>query len=506
MRGKEPKRRSACKASPDVPRRPAEPSKVVGTSPAIGACCSKHGIRTALPICALPPAAKSSSIERLRSVWQPSCPTWDECLVVARRFRRPRRAFDREGYGRPTPGTSWDASGTARQCGECVCLLLWGDLSCDGLMGGVVMATRRSPVRGSDRGPSSRRDAVEQAYLGNQRMPTMGGIEIVKRHGVSARAYRADPRFLAGRRCALRERSDMRGVACQFLERAGPHRPTIDCSARNEDPRCGAYWPACGRASFSPPRVNFELVARDAGMISLVTSPVWWVSRSTSSNHVAIRSRGVDDHRDDRDAATQLPKRVAVRSVLAVVAPDASKAGRSGGARGAEFPDQLVVQRIAIAGGLFACIDHELLPDAEPGGVRRGRSLRLGERMAVAFADPDALEREQRLRQQFAELGQKLADSLAIADRDDHQRNVRCWRRRTSLAGGSRLRCRRPRAAPSPPLSRGGEAGRPPARRRVGRRRAHGGRHKRSASALREDQKQSRPARCARRASARARA
>src|SRR6185369_8345994 len=95
----------------------------------------------------------------------------------------------------------------------------------------------------------------------------------------------------------------------------------------------------------------------------------------------------VDDHGHDGGAAAQLPERVAMRSVIAVVAPDAAHAR---GARRAGAP-QPAYERVCER---RAAVDHQLVAafgHAQP--------------FTVALVDLDALEREQRALEQRAELG-----------------------------------------------------------------------------------------------------
>jgi len=62
-------------------------------------------------------------------------------------------------------------------------------------------------------------------------------------------------------------------------------------------------------------------VSRATGTISLVTTPASPVRSSATANHSRARAC-VDVHGHDRHAPPQPPERVAVRRVIAVVAPD----------------------------------------------------------------------------------------------------------------------------------------------------------------------------------------
>jgi hypothetical protein len=110
--------------------------------------------------------------------------------------------------------------------------------------------------------------------------------------------------------------------------------------------------------------------------------------------------------------------------VVAVVTPDAAHAGGACRAGTAQCVDELVEERAAAVAGLLSGVDHQLLPDAESRGVGAGDAAGLGELDAIAFADADALERNERLRELCAELGEHGGDAVAVTDRDDHQRDT----------------------------------------------------------------------------------
>jgi hypothetical protein len=113
-----------------------------------------------------------------------------------------------------------------------------------------------------------------------------------------------------------------------------------------------------------------------------------------------------------------------VRGVVAVETPDAALGGGAADPGRAEPPDDGAVDRLALVLDGFGGVDHELLPQGHAVLVAAGRRLRGGEALAVAFADADALEGEQRAVKQRAELGQDPADLLAWADGDDHHRDL----------------------------------------------------------------------------------
>ena len=166
-------------------------------------------------------------------------------------------------------------------------------------------------------------------------------------------------------------------------------------------------------------------VARTAGTCSLVTSPVSSVSSSTIGEPARDALGRVDDHRDDRHAPAQLPEAVAVGRVVAVVAPDAAQRRGAGRAGGAQRAHELDVERSLRVARLLAAVDHQLLPHRQPGRVGGRDRLGHGQPPAVALAHAHALERQQRLGQQRAQLGQRGGDALAGADGDDHQRHLR---------------------------------------------------------------------------------
>ena len=87
------------------------------------------------------------------------------------------------------------------------------------------------------------------------------------------------------------------------------------------------------------------------------------------ANHRRDALRRVDDDRHDRDAAAQLPEGVAVRRVVAVVAPDPAQARRRPPRRRRAAPGRAAPRAAAVVARLLAGVDHELLPDAEPGRV-----------------------------------------------------------------------------------------------------------------------------------------
>ena len=93
------------------------------------------------------------------------------------------------------------------------------------------------------------------------------------------------------------------------------------------------------------------------GTISLVTRPVSSVISSTTANQRADAVGSVDDDRDDGDAAAKLPEGVAVRGVVAVVAPDPADAGRAVGFGVAQGTDELGVQQSGGSGTVL--LDHE---------------------------------------------------------------------------------------------------------------------------------------------------
>src|SRR5581483_4811428 len=111
----------------------------------------------------------------------------------------------------------------------------------------------------------------------------------------------------------------------------------------------------------------------------------------------------VHDGRHDRHLAADVEEPVAVRWVVAGEAPDAAQAGGAARPLLAEPADQLDVERVIAMPVLLAGVDHQLLPDAETGLVLLGEVAGLGEELAVAFADADALERDDRVGQQLVE-------------------------------------------------------------------------------------------------------
>ena len=110
--------------------------------------------------------------------------------------------------------------------------------------------------------------------------------------------------------------------------------------------------------------------------------------------------------------------------VVPVVAPDAAQARGARGARRAQPAHQLDIQRLAVVARVLGRIDHELLPWPRAARAGLGRLRRLGEQLAVALADLDALERRDRVAEHRPERGQRRRDALALPDRDHHQRDV----------------------------------------------------------------------------------
>src|SRR5439155_2419455 len=119
-----------------------------------------------------------------------------------------------------------------------------------------------------------------------------------------------------------------------------------------------------------------------------------------------------DDRRHHRGLAAERQEPVAVRSVVAVVAPDAAQAGRAAGTRRAQAPDQLHVQRAPAAR-----VHGEPLPARVV--------VRPGERLAVAPAYADPFEREERVVEQVPQLVDRRPDALPLPHRLDGQLHVR---------------------------------------------------------------------------------
>ncbi len=94
--------------------------------------------------------------------------------------------------------------------------------------------------------------------------------------------------------------------------------------------------------AYPPPLVDDPGVRRE-GTTSLVISPRSGVSSSRRSNQRRAFGGRVDDDRHRRDAAAKRPQGVAVRSVAAVVAPDAPQRRRPRGAGEPEAPHRLDV-------------------------------------------------------------------------------------------------------------------------------------------------------------------
>ena len=110
----------------------------------------------------------------------------------------------------------------------------------------------------------------------------------------------------------------------------------------------------------------------------------------------------------------QLEQPVAMRRMVAVETPHAALGGRAADPGGAQPPDDRAVDRLAVVKCGLRGVNHELLRQRQVGwrqtslvGDRLGlrHRWRAAEQFAVPLADADALEGQQGLAEQAAELG-----------------------------------------------------------------------------------------------------
>ena len=167
---------------------------------------------------------------------------------------------------------------------------------------------------------------------------------------------------------------------------------------------------ATGRRSPVSPRAEPPAPARSSRAPSGRSAP----RRSPASGRIG--SGGSTTDGEHRHAAAQRPEAVAVRRVVAVVAPDPAQARRAGRALGAQPRTSASWSGRAAVAGLLAGVDHELLPDAR-GRARTSaarRARRRARRRACSTRTRSSVASGRASRR--ASSGRRGRDAVGVAD------------------------------------------------------------------------------------------
>jgi hypothetical protein len=135
---------------------------------------------------------------------------------------------------------------------------------------------------------------------------------------------------------------------------------------------------------------------------------------------------GGDHRRHDGDVPGLPGEVVAVRCVVAVIAPDAADRGRAADPGRVEALDDGPVHGVTVMARGLGGVDRqsELRRHARPDAGLAPGGLRSAHELPVPLAQPDLLDRHQRAAEHRAELGKQHRDPVPGTDRDHHEGNV----------------------------------------------------------------------------------
>jgi hypothetical protein len=135
---------------------------------------------------------------------------------------------------------------------------------------------------------------------------------------------------------------------------------------------------------------------------------------------------GGDHRRHDGDVVDLHGEVLAVRCVVAVIAPDAADRGRAADPGRVQARHDGLVHGVTVMARGLGGVDRQfkLGRHARPGAGRARGGLGPADELPVPLAQPDLLDRHQRAAEQGAELGKQHRDPVSGADRDHHKRNV----------------------------------------------------------------------------------